>query len=130
VSERPRWLTLDEILAIHALSIERFGGSHGLRDAGLLSSAVARPENLAACEGSASVFELAASVAFGIARNHPFVDGNKRTAIAAAVTFLGLNGWMFQGDEAEVVVATIALACGTWDEATYAYWLQQNCIAF
>ena len=125
----PRWLTLDEVLAIHQLSIERFGGSHGLRDAELLESAVARAEHRAAYDENVAIFDLAAAFAFGIARNHPFVDGNKRTAIAAAVTFPGLNGWSFRGDEAEVVVATVSLASGEWGEATYGFWLKQNCVA-
>jgi len=127
MSAEPRWLTLELVLGIHALSIERFGGAHGVRDEGLLASAVARAANRVAYEPETTVCQLAATYAFGIARNHPFVDGNKRTAVASAVTFLGLNGWLFTGTEAEVVVATLALAAGEWDEATYAYWLEQNC---
>lgn len=129
MSESLRWLTLEEVLAIHTLSIERFGGSHGLRDEGLLASAIARPVNRANYDAEVSMFDLAAALAFGIARNHPFVDGNKRTAVAAAATFLGVNGQHFRGDEAEIVVATVSLASGAWDEATYAFWLEQNCVA-
>ncbi|MCB1033532.1 MAG: type II toxin-antitoxin system death-on-curing family toxin [Acidobacteria bacterium] len=122
-----RWLSLDVVRAIHRLSIERFGGSDGLRDQGLLASAVARAKNRAGYVAEATVFEIAAALAFGIARNHPFVDGNKRTAVASAVTFLGLNGWRFHGDEPEVVIATVSLAAGDWDEQTYAFWLRENC---
>ena len=127
MSAEPRWLTLELVLGIHTLSIERFGGTHGVRDEGLLASGIARAPNRFAYAPDTSMFQLAAAYAFGIARNHPFLDGNKRTAVASAVTFLGLNDWSFTGTEAEVVVATLALAAGDWDEATYAYWLEQNC---
>lgn len=125
--EEPRWLSCDLVLKLHQRSIERFGGSHGVRDEGLMLSAVARPENAWAYGEETDLFELAGSYAFGIVRNHPFVDGNKRTAVAAAVTFLGLNGQMFVGEQVEVVLATVSLASGEWDEATYAFWLKENC---
>ena len=96
-----------------------------MRDLGLLESALARPQNLHAyCEGDAAA--LAAAYAFGIIRNHPFVDGNKRTGFLAAALFLEANGYRFVASEAEAVMRTLALAASEIDEAEFAAWLREN----
>ena len=89
----PLWLRKDAIVTSHHSSIAQFGGSQGIRDEGLLESALARPENKFAYETTPSLAELAAAYSFGLARNHPFVDGNKRIAFAAAAMFLAINGY-------------------------------------
>jgi len=99
------------------------GGCEGIRDAGLLASALARPRNIAAY-GNPTVFELAAAYALGIIQNHPFVDGNKRTGFLAAYTFLALNGWRLIAPEASVVATVLAVASGEIDEAEFAAWLK------
>ena len=96
----PVWLPVDLVLAIHETQLRRFGGPPGIRDLGALESALSRPQNKLAYE-SADLSALAAAYAFGIARNHPFVDGNKRAAFLVVVTFLGLNGVDFLVGEAE-----------------------------
>lgn len=120
-----RWLSQRLIESIHGRQIQRHGGGHGLHDGGLLVSALARPQNLAAY-GEPSVFELAASYAFGIARNHPFVDGNKRTAFVAAALFLRINGYRPSADQAEAAVAFVRLAAGEMSEDELAEWLRAN----
>lgn len=111
--------------AMHVALIAEHGGAEGVRDQNLLSSALARPRNPIAY-GDPSIFELAASHAFGIAKNHPFVDGNKRTALMAAYTFLHLNGWELVGSEPEAVVVMRELAAGEIDEAELARWIEAN----
>jgi death-on-curing protein len=120
-----RWLDADELAAIHQELVAEFGGSAGLRDRGLLESAAARPRHLVSY-GDPSSFELAAAYAFGLARNHPFVDGNKRIALVAAFTFLDLNGWDVQAEEAGSVLVFLDLAAGKLDEKELAVWLQNN----
>lgn len=121
----PVWVAREAILAVHDQLIAEFGGSTGIRDRGLLDSALGRSENKFAY-GERSVFVLAAAYAFGIAKNHPFVDGNKRTAFVAAAMFLESNGVRFGATEADAVVRTLALAAGALSEAGYAEWLQEN----
>ena len=118
-----RWLIDRVVIAMHGEQIAEHGGSPGIRDAGLLASALARPQNQAAY-GEPSVFDPAAAYAFGIIRNHPFVDGNKRAGFLAAYVFLGLNGWELMSSEAEAVAAVLALAKGEMDEAGFADWLK------
>lgn len=120
--KEPRWLSVTVIHAMHEELIAEHGGSSDVRDQGLLESALARAQNLLAY-GQPSLAEMAASCAFGIARNHPFVDGNKRTALMAAYVFLGLNGQRLIAPEAEAVVMTQELASGACSEAEYAAWL-------
>ncbi len=121
----PVWILRDTVLALHERLLAEFGGSSGVRDRGLLDSALARPENLLAY-GKPSVFELAAAYAFGLVKNHPFIDGNKRTGFATAVLFLELNRQRVQASEADAVIQTLALAAGATDEAAYAAWLKAN----
>ena len=110
---------------MHREVIAEFGGRSGLRDQALLESAAARPKNLAAY-APASEFELAAAYAFGLARNHPFIDGNKRISLIAAFTFLALNGREVQAEEAATVLVFLDLAAGKLDEKHLALWLERN----
>ncbi|MBB5518106.1 death-on-curing protein [Amphiplicatus metriothermophilus] len=112
--------------ALHAEQLAEHGGAAGVRDEGLLESALARPENMAAY-GEPDLFELAAAYAFGIVKNHPFVDGNKRAGFMAAATFLLLNGWTLTATDKEVVEAMLALAAGEASEEEFALWLKANC---
>ena len=121
------WLLEEMLTAIHHRQIAEHGGSEGVRDEGLLSSALARPQNLFAYgEPTPDLASLAAAYAYGIARNHPFIDGNKRTGFMLAATFLEINGLQFTASEESVVEATVALAAGAMTEAGYADWLKAN----
>src|ERR1700689_3007489 len=111
----PLWLTRQMIVAIHVEQLAIHGGASGLRDEGMLESALDRPRNRWAYEG-AKLAELAAAYAFGIARNHPFVDGNKRTSLLALYTFLGVNGIDFDVPEADAAAMILSLAAGEADE--------------
>src|SRR3546814_18813563 len=105
------WISAEVAMAAHAEQLAEHGGGEGVRDAGLLESAMARPQNLAAYH-EPDAAELAAAYAYGIARNHPFVDGNKRTAAVVSETFLVLNGYVLTAPDAELVVAFLALPAG------------------
>ena len=122
----PVWIDGADAHSMHAAMIERFGGLDGVRDGSLLESALARPQKLFVY-GKPSVFELASSYATGIVKNHPFLDGNKRTGFVAAALFLEANGLHFQAPEEEVVERTLALAAGVIDEAAYGEWLRRSC---
>jgi len=124
VSE-PRWLTLAMVIAIHDEQLAIHGGSPGIRDAGMLESALDRPRNKWAYE-SAEPPELAAAYGYGIARNHPFVDGNKRTSLLAIYTFLGLNGVDFIVPEAIAAAMILSLAAGEVREESLARWIRDN----
>ena len=119
------WVALGVAEAAHAEQLAEHGGGEGVRDAGLLESAMARPQNLA-LYGEPDVAALAAAYGFGIARNHPFVDGNKRTAAVVAETFLVLNGFGLTASDAELVVAFLALAAGELNEEELADWFRQH----
>ena len=121
----PFWLTRQIIVAIHDEQLAVHGGAAGLRDEGLLESALDRPRNRWAYE-QAELAELAAAYAFGIARNHPFVDGNKRAGFVAGILFLELNGFSFIASEEDATQAVLGLAGGTLDEAAYTAWLRAN----
>ena len=123
-----KWLTFDMVEGFHGESLARFGGSDGLRDRGLLESALARPKNILAYESGADVFRLAAAYCYGLVKNHPFIDGNKRTGALAAVVFLALNGVSVEFDEAEIAVVIIGLAAGEVSESELAIWLQKACV--
>lgn len=111
-----RFPTRQVVAALHAEQLRRHGGAPGLCDENARESALSRARNKAAY-GAPDAFGLAAAYAFGLARNHPFVDGNKRTAIVAAMLFLALNGWRMTADNGQVYVFTMALAAGEIDEA-------------
>ena len=119
------WVALDVAIAAHAEQIAEHGGGEGIREAGLLDSAMARPQNLA-LYGDPDVSELAASYAFGIARNHPFVDGNKRTAAVVSETFLVLNGHVLTATDAELVITFVALAAGELSEEELTDWFRDH----
>jgi death on curing protein len=117
------------VLAFHSNQIREHGGSLGLRDRGLLESALDRPRNKLHYDPETPLVELVAAYGFGIARNHPFVDGNKRVAFQAMYAFLRLNGLMIEADEPEVVRVILALAAGELDESGLADWLAVHTIA-
>ncbi|GLR96006.1 MULTISPECIES: type II toxin-antitoxin system death-on-curing family toxin [Bradyrhizobium] len=121
----PFWLTRRIIIAIHDEQLATHGGASGLRDEGMLESALDRPRNKWSYE-SADLPELAAAYAFGIARNHPFVDGNKRTSLLALYTFLGVNGIDFVVPEAEAAAMILSLASGEVSEESLARWIRDN----
>ena len=120
-----RWLSRRAVLAIHTEQIAEHGGAPGLRDGGLLDSALARPRNRAAYE-EPDVADLAATYAFGLVRNHPFVDGNKRTGFVAGATFLLLNGSEMTASEGKVVATFRQLADGSLAEQELANWFRAN----
>jgi death-on-curing protein len=120
-----KWLRDDLALAIHDEQLAEHGGGEGVRDSGALESALARPRNLAAY-GNADAPALAAAYAFGVAKNHPFVDGNKRTAWVLARLFLQLNGARLEFNEAEAVLIMLSLAAGEIGEQELAEWLREH----
>lgn len=117
------WIATEMALAAHAEQLAEHGGGDGVRDTGMLDSAMARPRNLAQY-GEPDAAALAAASAFGIARNHPFVDGNKRTAAVVSETFLMLNGYGLNASDAELVVAFVALAAGELTEEELTDWFR------
>jgi len=121
------WIDPTVVLAVHEETLAEHGGGIGIRDASLLESALARPQNLLA-HGKPDFAELAASYGFGIARNHPFVDGNKRTAFVTVELFLRLNGYRLMADDAACVLTMLSVAAGEMDEASFAAWLRRSCI--
>jgi death-on-curing protein len=121
----PEWLTPVMVVAIHDEQLAIHGGSDGLRDAALLESALDRPRNKWAYE-QAGLPELAAAYGYGIAKNHPFVDGNKRTSLLAIYTFLGVNGIDFRVPEVEAAAMIFSLAAGEVSEESLARWIQDN----
>ncbi len=122
----PIWITREVVMATQEELLNRFGGLAGVRDDGLLESALSRPLQLFAY-GAPTVFELATAYASGIIRNHPFLDGNKRAGFMAAYIFLGINGYDVDAPEEEVLTNTLALAARQIDEAGYARWLEGAC---
>lgn len=119
------WLDRAVLIAAHDEQLAEHGGAAGFRDEGLFDSALARPLNLAAY-GKPDGCGLAASYCVGLAKNHPFVDGNKRTAFIAMELFLALNGHELNATDAECVLAMLAVAASEWDEATLAAWLREH----
>ena len=122
----PVWITQEVALAIQRELLARFGGLDGIRDEGLLESAINRPLHLFHY-GDPSLFELAAAYAEGIVKNHPFFDGNKRAGFMAAYTFLAANGWQLEAPEEEAVLQTLALAAGAIGAEEYSAWLAKSC---
>jgi death-on-curing protein len=123
----PEWITLGVALAVHDAQIAEHGGAPGARDLALLESALARPQNLAAYgEAEPDIARLAAAYACSIARNHPFIDANKRTSNVVALTFLELNGYELIADDAEQVAVWPRVADGSMKEAELADWLRKN----
>jgi death-on-curing protein len=121
----PKWLTYVQVVAIHSRQLRRFGGATGLRDDGLLRSAIERPVNKWNYE-QAGLPELAAAYAFGLAKNHAFVDGNKRTAFMSMMTFLRKNGAKFSPDQAQATTMIMSLAAGEVSEESLTRWIRDN----
>lgn len=119
------WIQRDVIVAIHEMQLAEHGGLEGVRDAGLLDSALGRPQNLAAY-GNPDAAALAAAYGWGISRNHPFIDGNKRTGFVAAELFLSLNGCELMADDADCVLTMLGVAAGDLSEDAFAAWLRQH----
>lgn len=121
----PRWLTEDQVVRMHAEQLSIFGGPPGIRDPVMLGSALDRPRNKWSY-GEQDLANLAAAYAFGVARNHPFVDGNKRAAFMCMMVFLRKNGIEFAPPEAEAIEAMLALAAGEVDEDGLSRWIRDN----
>ena len=125
--KEPNWILTEDCLAFHSKMLALFGGLDGVRDEGLLDSALNRPKQLFTYERP-TIFDMAAAYAAGIVKNHPFLDGNKRTGFMAAALFIELNGFKIQATEQEAVVMTVALAAGEIEAGAYALWLKDNCV--
>ena len=123
--KEPIWLNREDCLAIHEMMLAQHGGLAGVRDEGLLDSALSKPQHLFAYS-SPTLAEMAASYAAGIILNHPFLDGNKRTGFMLAATFLEINGMEFTATEESVMETTLALASGKLKQSAYAQWLSKN----
>ena len=122
----PKWINPRVIRAINEEQLAEHGGAPGVRDEGLLESALARHQHLAAY-GQPDITDLAAAYGYGMARNHPFVDGNKRTAFVAVELFLALNQLALTADDASCLLTTLALAAGDLSEADFAAWIRAHC---
>jgi death on curing protein len=121
----PAWLDRRRILAVHSAQVREHGGVEGIRDDGLLDSALARPQNHFAYTG-AKVPELAAIYAIAIARNHPFIDGNRRTAFVALELFLAMNGHDFTATDTDAAVMTLGMAAGEVEDDDFVSWVRHN----
>jgi death-on-curing protein len=125
---RPNWLNREAIEAIHSISISRFGGGEGLRDASALETSLNRPlQHFSYGDPEPSIFGLAAVYCSGIVKSHPFIDGNKRTGFMAAYTFLGINGYRFEASEEEAALQILALADNRLSDEALTEWLEANC---
>lgn len=122
----PVWIDERDALALHDRLLALEGGAAGLRDKGLLESALARPKQLRAYHDKADVIQMAAAYTFGIVRDHPFVDGNKRTGFVVGVLFLELNGYRFVASEQDAAQAVLSLAAGRLEEGAFAAWMRAN----
>jgi death on curing protein len=122
----PRFLSEPSVLAYHARQIELYGGDSGLRDAGLLNSALAQPQNTYLYDATADLYDIAAAYAFHLTKNHPFVDGNKRTALQCGLGFLALNGIKVDAPSDELYSAMIQLTAGRGGKSEFAEFLRQH----
>jgi death-on-curing protein len=125
VNEPWRWVAAEVLLAVHEEQLAEHGGAAGVRDLGLLESALARPQNQVAY-GNPDAADLAAAYGVGLAKNHPFIDGNKRTAFVAVELFLALNGHDLVADDADCVLTMLSVAAGSLDEPGFAAWLRTH----
>jgi len=126
--KEPLWISKSSVLVAHSKQLKEHGGSDGIRDENLLDSALAKPRNVFAYEEDADLFRLAASYAFGIARNHAFVDGNKRTALAVSGAFLVRNGWDIDAPREELYTVFLNLADGSLSESDLAAWFAVHAV--
>jgi death-on-curing protein len=122
----PIWIDKPETLFSHSRQLAEHGGSDGIRDEGLLESALSKPKNVFACEPDCDLPRLAASYAYGIARNHPFIDGNKRTALVVSEGFLRINGWKIISSPEEKYLTYLQLADGSLSEEELAIWFRSH----
>jgi death-on-curing protein len=120
--DEPRWISKRAVLALHAEQLAEHGGSAGIRDENLIDSALAKPQNVFAYAENPDLFRLAASYAFGIARNHAFVDGNKRAALVVSILFLNRNGWDITSSKEDEYLTFLGLAEGSLSEEHFAAW--------
>lgn len=126
MSQAPAWIDKRALLMLHSESLAQFGGAAGLRDEGLLDSALAHPVNKHTCDDCSDLAVLAAAYGFGLARNHLFVDGNKRAAFLAVGVFLAMNGHRLTATPVAAIEAVLALAAGSLEEAQFAEWIRKN----
>ncbi len=126
MSSEPRWISKKALLLLHEESLAEFGGARGIRDEGLLESALARPRNTYAYNDAATLAELAASYCYGIAKNHAFVDGNKRAAFLCVGLFLAINGYRLSAAQVDAIETMLGVAAGTVSEPELALWIAHN----
>ena len=126
MTAEPKWISKKAFRLLHEESLAQFGGARGLRDEGLLDSALTRPKNIHAYKPECTLADLAAAYAFGLSKNHPFVDGNKRAAFLSIGLFLAINGDSFQPDPVDAIHFILALANGDLDEAGLSAWIAAN----
>jgi death-on-curing protein len=124
----PKWVLDEVVISVHQMLLAEHGGSLGIRDKALLESALARPKQRHDYEPDASLFDLAASYCFGIAKNHPFIDGNKRVAFTVAAIFLEINGFSFNASEPETVIIIEQLAAGGLSEEELRQWFKSSSV--
>jgi len=122
----PKWVLDEIVISVHQVLIAEHGGSPGVRDMGLLESALAKPRQIFSYQAKATIFDLAAGYGFGLAKNHPFIDGNKRAALATAAIFLEINGYTLDAPEAEAIVVFEKLAAGDLSATELAEWLSDS----
>ena len=128
MTSEPRWVSKKALLLLHEESLATFGGASGLRDEGLLDSALARPRNTHACNADSTLAELAPAYAFGLAKNHAFVDGNKRAAFLSIGMFLAINGLRLAADPVDAIQIMLAVAAGKLGEHDLAEWIERNSV--
>jgi death-on-curing protein len=128
VTAELRWISKKALLLLHEESLAEFGGARGLRDEDLLESALARPQNAYAYRPKITIAELAASYAFGLAKNHAFVDGNKRAAFLSIGLFLAINGYRLEADQVDAIQTMLAVAGGQLTEEGLAAWIARNSV--
>lgn len=128
MTAEPRWISKKALLLLHEESLATFGGATGLRDEGLLDSALARPQNKHVYNADSTMADLAASYAFGLAKNHAFVDGNKRAAFLSIGMFLAINGLKLVASQVDAIQTILAVAAGELDEQGLSVWIHNNSV--
>ena len=126
--KEPRWIDPRALLLLHSTSLAEHGGLEGIRDEGLLESALDRPRNKFSYESESNIFDLAAAYGFGLAKNHPFHDGNKRVAFLAVGLFLAINGHRLLADQTDAIQTMLSLAAGQLTENTFAEWVREHAV--
>jgi death on curing protein len=126
--KEPIWVLDEVVTAVHSMQISEHGGGSGIRDKGLLASALTRPKQKFSYDPAASLFDLAAAYSFGLAKNHPFVDGNKRTAFTIGTLFLELNGYRLEATEVDAAITFVGVASGTLSEEELSVWFEKQCV--